>query len=73
MVWLSLLTTNSKSHASNDLIDPEVTKYLQQYCYGFHGENQQKVQRRFDSIPPIIMGGDEAIDLLEEVLDAINR
>ena len=73
MVWFSLLTTNSKSHASNDLIDPEVTKYLQQYCYGCHGENLQKGDRRFDSIPPRISVGDDAIDLLEEVLDAINR
>ena len=52
---------------------PSVANYFQQYCYRCHGERIQKGDRRLDQLPSVMEADDDAAELLEEALDAINR
>ncbi len=50
-----------------------VTNYFKQYCHRCHGATTQKGERRLDQFPANLSTNDDAVNLLEEALDAINR
>lgn len=54
-------------------LDPSVVTYFKQYCYRCHGETTQKGDRRLDQFPTDVAADDDATNLLEEALDAMNR
>ena len=54
-------------------IAPFVADYFKSYCYRCHGEATQKGERRLDQFPVNLTTNGDAVDLLEEALDAINR
>lgn len=54
-------------------LDPLVTKYFKSHCYKCHGERAQKGDRRLDQLPLSLGPDDDAVFLLTEALDAINR
>lgn len=54
-------------------MSPFITNYFKQYCHRCHGETTQKGDRRLDQFPANLSTNDDNLDLLEEVLDAINR
>ncbi len=54
-------------------LSPAVASYFEQYCYRCHGDKNQKGDRRLDQFPKELTADDDAMLLLEEALDAINR
>lgn len=54
-------------------VTPFVTNYFKQYCHRCHGVTAQKGERRLDQFPANLSTDDDAVSLLEEALDAINR
>ena len=55
-------------------VAPFVAEYFQQYCHRCHGPDTQKGDRRLDRFPrENLADDDDAAELLEEALDAINR
>jgi mono/diheme cytochrome c family protein len=54
-------------------VPQHVQRYLQQHCYRCHGETKQKAERRLDIFTTGQQLNDDATELLEEALDALNR
>ncbi|MDC0288638.1 DUF1592 domain-containing protein [Rubripirellula sp.] len=54
-------------------IPPYVQSYLKQYCHQCHGATKQKADRRLDQFSTEQALNEDARDLLEEALDAMNR
>lgn len=50
-----------------------IQAYLKQHCHQCHGESKQKADRRLDQFPTEQALDEDARDLLEEALDAMNR
>jgi len=50
-----------------------VQSYLKQHCHQCHGKTKQKADRRLDQFPTEQALDEDARDLLEEALDAMNR
>ena len=59
--------------SASQSLAPHVQQYFKQHCYSCHGEQKQKADRRFDALPSGQPLDEDARDLLEEALDAINR
>ena len=60
------------AEAAEQQLKPVVT-YFKQYCYRCHGKKTQKGDRRLDQLSATMKAGGDAVSLLEEALDAINR
>ena len=77
-IWVSHCQTGHAApeeivaSATNGLA-PHVQAYLKQHCYQCHGEKKQKADRRMDRFPTSQALDEDARDLLEEALDAMNR
>ena len=54
-------------------LPPFVRNYLKQHCHQCHGKNKQKADRRLDQFSTEQALDEDARDLLEEALDAMNR
>jgi len=52
---------------------PHVQQYFKQHCHNCHGKQKQKADRRLDTFPTGQPLDEDARDLLEEALDAMNR
>ncbi|MEC9092193.1 MAG: DUF1592 domain-containing protein, partial [Planctomycetota bacterium] len=70
---LGWLGSGQAADENGQQLDPVVVKYFQRYCYQCHGEEKQKADRRLDRLPYDLTGKSEAIALLKDSLDAINR
>lgn len=57
---------------TNHAIAPFVADYFSQYCHRCHGKTTQKGDRRLDQFPVDLTADGDAVDLLEEALDAMN-
>ncbi|MBT4694660.1 MAG: DUF1587 domain-containing protein, partial [Planctomycetaceae bacterium] len=73
-VVLGICLTVTTVVATEDTVPPAyVTTYFRAYCYQCHGEATQKGDRRFDEIAGALMVNDDAVELLKNAVDAINR
>ena len=70
---LMFTTTSNAEDKHGETLAPAVASYFQKYCYHCHGETMQKGDRRLDRLPVVMKAGSDAVTLLEEALDAINR
>jgi len=66
-------TNLSAADQSGQGVAPFVAKYFKQYCHRCHGATIQKGERRLDQFLANLSTNDDAVSLLEEALDAINR
>ncbi|MBT4691933.1 MAG: DUF1587 domain-containing protein, partial [Planctomycetaceae bacterium] len=73
-VFLGFGLTAMLAVATEETVPPAyVTAYFKTYCYQCHGETTQKGDRRFDEIDGKLMLHDDAVLLLIDAVDAINR
>ncbi|MBT6846469.1 MAG: DUF1592 domain-containing protein [Planctomycetaceae bacterium] len=73
-VFLGIVLTATTVVATEETAPPAyVTTYFKTYCYQCHGESTQKGDRRFDEIAGKLMLQDDAVLLLKDAVDAINR
>jgi hypothetical protein len=73
-VFLGICLTATTVVATEETIPPAyVTTYFKTYCYQCHGEATQKGDRRFDKITGTLILNDDAVELLKNAVDAINR
>ena len=72
-IWAActLGVLSSTPTAAADPFDRDVKPFLRTYCFGCHGEKQQKGDRRFDSLTQKISDDDELIDF-QDILDQLN-
>ncbi|MGI9473797.1 MAG: DUF1592 domain-containing protein [Rubripirellula sp.] len=74
IIWIAAMASAEPACATDAIpIDPFVATYFKQHCYQCHGEKKQKADRRLDQFPLDLDSNDEANELLEEVVDALNR
>lgn len=62
-----------KVESESNGVPEHVQEYFQQFCHRCHGETEQKAERRLDQFPADQRLDQEAVGLLEEALDAMNR
>ena len=73
-ISLGIFLTSTPIVATDQIVPPPfVTQYFQKYCYQCHGEKTQKGDRRFDQIAGKQMLNGDAVELLKNAVDAINR
>ena len=73
-VSLGTFLTATIAVATEEIAPPAyVTTYFKTYCYQCHGATTQKGDRRFDEIAGKQMLNDDAVELLKNAVDAINR
>jgi hypothetical protein len=63
----------SADEQDDSMLSPIVGEYLKQFCYRCHADALQKGGRRLDQFQVNPAADDETGDLLEDVLNAINR
>lgn len=57
---LALLGANVPSERQEDVYTDSIQPILKSYCYGCHGELQQKAGIRFDEVDPDMLAGEDA-------------
>ena len=73
-VFLGICLVTTTVVATEETVLPAyVTTYFKTYCYRCHGDTTQKGDRRFDAIAGALMLNDDAVELLKNAVDAINR
>ena len=80
-VWAILLTVlinptfevRLRAADNEASLSPLVNAYFKQYCHRCHGKTIQKGDRRLDEFPANGLLDESNVDLLAEVLDAVNR
>lgn len=65
--------THCAAETPSQGVAPFVENYFKQYCHRCHGATTQKGERRLDQFSANLSTDDNAVSLLEEALDAINR